>query len=99
MLLELLLLVTVCIVRVVNRPSHTLNQLSRMVSTTQISGGDLLVESDRSLALGALIAHHNDSRHDRLLLVDGTSRYHQRAGQTSMAIEALSNASRWDPAR
>ena len=54
------------VIRVVNRPSDALDQLSGVVAASHVRGGDPLVEGDRALTLGTGLAHHDDSRHDRL---------------------------------
>src|SRR3954454_21044594 len=46
------------IVGVVNRPSDPLDQLSGLMTTSQIRGGDALIEGDHAPRLGHRLAHH-----------------------------------------
>jgi hypothetical protein len=55
----------------VNRPSDPFDQLSGVMTTSQISGRNALVKGDRALRLGARLAHHDDSRHNNFLPVAG----------------------------
>ena len=54
------------VVRVVNRPSDPLDQPSGVMTTSQICGRDPLVKGDRAFRLCVRLAHHDDSRHNKL---------------------------------
>src|ERR671925_773531 len=59
-------LIALRVVRVVNCPPDALDQLSGVVFSSQLRGCDALVKGDSRLTLGGWLAHHDDSRHDRV---------------------------------
>ena len=74
-------LIELRVVRVMNCPSDALNQLSGVVFTSQIRGCDALVKGDSRLTLGRWLAHHDDSRHNKLPSGGWTPGYHREADQ------------------
>ena len=79
-------LIALRVVRVMNRPPDPLNQLNGVVFTSQLRGCDAFVKGDSRLTLGGWLAHHDDSRHDMFLPVDGPLGYHRGPVKASMAI-------------
>ena len=69
------------VVRVMNRPSDPLDQPSGVMTTSQICGRDPLVKGDRAFRLCVRLAHHDDSRHNKLPSGGWTPGDHREADQ------------------